>query len=248
MGTWNNLYESTPRQGYNPGYGAREFQGLKARTAERVSVEHIFGQNETDSTYNMGIHKEGSGRILVVDEGSSSREDLYKLLVMGDVGRLKATLNERPSSLQIDDDNPVAPNYESDNYAKIDISTDILGDEDVAIVSLFDYDRMVNKTFDESIGGIKEFTLKARVQDHLMSELIKDDIEAAFDLLTPEDVKNVLNLDQLRTIVAQARDHNLFFPDSYNVDTVNEDGIDYVNETIQVNTVRAQNVYGAVWG
>ena len=49
MGTWNDLYNAQPRQGFNPGYGAREFQGLKSRLTERLSIEHIFGQNETDS-------------------------------------------------------------------------------------------------------------------------------------------------------------------------------------------------------
>lgn len=247
--TWNDLYESTPRQGYNPGYGAREFQTMKARVSERVSVEHIFGQNETDSGYSLGLHKEGSGRILVVDEGSASRDSLYRLEVMSDVGRLKASVDERASSLQIDDTDPIAPDYESDNYAKLQISSDILGDDSVAVVTLFDYDKMVNLTFDQSIGGLKEFSLKARVQDLDSALASKTDNNTAIVWTDVDDKRNVMPAEQLVDLISDAKEHNIFdSTDSYNDNTTTVDGIVYTNEDIYAQTIRAQYVYGAVWG
>ena len=250
MAIWDDLYNSLPRQGYNPGYGAREFQGLKSRIVARISVGHIFGQDETDSGFTGGKHKEGSARVSVVDdlEGASPRAD-YRIsaVATGDEGRVEMNLADRATNLKVndvfDDTNDVATRY---SIIKVVADLDDVGGTEV--VSIFDYDRMMNLTYDQTISGTKTFgdhVLVPNVTTELATILDSDTLDPAE---TGEDLLNPLNIGQGRTKIKVARDMNIFdASDAYNtIETV--DGLDYTMHTINCQAVYARNIYGAVWG
>lgn len=248
MAIWDNLYNSLPRQGYNPGYGAREFQGLKSRIVERMIVEHIFGEDEVDSGYTGGKHREGAARVSVQDgqEGVSPRAD-YRInsLASLDVGRLNVDLRERGSALEV---NGVAGvTDEALRYKVLSVVADF-DDVAVEVVSLFDYDKLVNTTFDQTIAGTKTFSnhvLVPNVTTELATTLDTDTLDPAE---ADEDLLNPLNIGQGRTQLKVARDMNIFdSTDAYNtVETV--DGVVYTMKTINCQAVYAKNIYGATWG
>ncbi len=247
MATWNDLYESTPRQGYNPGYGAREFQTMKSRISDRISVEHIFGQNETDLTEGYaGAHKEGSARIFVADQGT--READSKVAAIGEIGQLIATMTPitTKQTNEIDSDSSSEANF----AAKLSINAE-LENGTVALETLFDYEGLVNTSYDQNIGGMKEFTLLARVQDHREGgKLELEDINDTFSAFTKvDDARNVLNAGELRELIADSKNWNLFDnTKDYNAPVLHTDGKYYTPHDIHVNSVHAKNVYGAVWG
>jgi len=255
MPTWNDAYEATPRQGYNPGYGAREFQTMKARISDRLDIDHIFGENETLATGVLGeslsgFHKEGSARISVTDgnQGDSTRA----------LSRISNTV--QPGRIFLDvSTKEIVDYYEVDEVAD-SVNREAIRDNIISVVAelvsgtpsvetIFDYDAMVNRTYDQTIGGIKEFTLKARTADVTSTDLEKDDEATALSTLTNDEKKDMVNMGQLRQLLVEAKEHNILTTDDvYNTVDDTVDGIDYTAHNIQVNAVYAKNVYGATWG
>ena len=251
MAIWGNLYNSLPRQGYNPGYGAREFQGLKSRLTTRLNREHIVGEEELVpglSGYSGGNHREGSAMVSVQDglEGASPRAD-YRInsLASAHIGRVNMDLQERPSALEI---NGVAGTSTAALRYKI---ISVIGDigAGAEVLTILDVDTLMDLTFDQAINGTKTFN------EHVLVPDVASELETAQDVdtldpvpATDEDFLNPLNIGQGRAIIKTARDMNIFNAgDSYNdIETV--DGIDYTKQTISVQNIYAQNMFGVAWG
>lgn len=167
MATWNSLYESTPREGYNPGYGARHFQGLKSRISERANIEHIWGDDETDYSLTGGYHREGSARVQVEDYYSDyttsgeyyrgdTRIDGESLDDSQAIGRVIVTLTERDEALRVNNTLQTDESTEGDRPAEYKQSIAVIchpQDQDIETDTIFDYDAFVNTSFDQLASG-----------------------------------------------------------------------------------------------
>ena len=250
MPTWNDKYNATPRQGYNPGYGAREFQGLKGRITDRMSVDHIFGEDETLASLTSGVHKEGSAVVTVFDGNETDTpRATYREANTSEIGRVSFYIDERVTDLKV---NTVTQTETAAvREAKIKFIADLIGSgTSISQEIIFDFDKVVNVTYDQDIAGIKIFTDTARVQDSTIEIEKVDEATAYVAVSEPDSLQEVIPLGQLRGIITEAKAHNILDAadaGAYNtIETV--DGIDYTLHSISVQSVRAKNIYGVAWG
>ena len=250
--TWNSTYEAQPKGRYNPGYGAAEFRTLKKALSDRLKIEHIFTYESGENVYTGGTHREGSARVEVLDPNSSDSDRTNNKIDVGsssDFGRLRADLTERSSALTVNTD--AATDHEGTLFHKFETIANISGTASVETV--YDYDWFVNLKHDqlgaEGIGGIKEFTSKARVQNINSGYWSKSEEGGNFDPLSDnEDEKLAVNLKNFRDAFVEAKEHNIFEVNGYNSTYFGSDGVEYTDKDIKCRTVTAENVYGAVWG
>jgi len=253
MGIWNNLFEATPRQGYNPGYGAREFRILKSRIRERNQVEHIFGADEAaaDTADTMGKHKEGSARVEVKDDQYATRNaDFIRAIASATtVGRVRMEVDTRGASKKtINGDD--GTNFYAENFSKIFVTTENEVDT-LAVTGIFDHDNFVDIWHDYTIGGTKDITSgHLKVANVTAGALINDELGGTYDAVLGDDesVEDALNIGKGRDLIIDAKEWNLFDnTKAYNLAVV-DDGVAYTPHTIHLEAVYAKNVYGATWG
>jgi len=252
MGIWNNLFEATPRQGYNPGYGAREFRILKSRIRERNQVEHIFGadENVADATDTMGKHKEGSARVEVIDDQVATRNSdfIRSIAAATTVGRVRVGVETRGSDkLQINGED--GANFFATNQAKIAVTAD--NDSGLEVITIFDHENYVDIWHDSDILGTKDITSgHLKVADVTAGALINDELGGTYDAVldTKESVNDALNIGQGRDLIIEAKEWNLFDNTKAYNKAVTDDGVEYTPHTIHVDAVYAKNVFGATWG
>ena len=252
MAVWNDLYNALPRQGFNPGYGAREFQGLKSRLQDRVIVEHIFGEEESTGIYYGGKHREGSAIVAVEDglQGAAPRLTFRTdARTSSDIGRVNVDVTERLTAGILETETVDGSSEEALRYKVITVIVD--QGSGAEPVEIFNYDKLVNVTFDQTITGIKKFTGYTEVEDIAVSATYTKPLQLTVGFtapVAPISTKNPMNMGQIRTIVLDAKEHNILDSgDTYNtIETV--DGVDYTMETIHVQAVYAKIVHGAVWG
>ena len=255
MATWNNDYNKTPRNGYNPGYGAQEFRLLKTNLVDRLRREHGFGQDETDNSILGGYHKEGSTRFFVEDSSSAtSARTLNKVASIGEVGQGFIDVQERVDALEQNEVEQESNEAVFNHKLYANVSLDHLDPTTLTKELIFDYDDLVNTTFDQDIYGIKTFQNSINLGTVPSANIIKatEDADPAFPpVVAPVSIEVAVPLSQLRERLVDAKEHNILagtgVDGAYNTTEV-VDGYTYTMHDISCQTIRAKNIYGAVWG
>ena len=102
MATWNDLYEQSPRNSNNPGFGAAAIRDVKTQIREILETSIAFGDGFVPIDFGdvpSGTMREGSARAYVLDDDWLSRPDIVPSPV-GQIGQIKVWAKELTPSVQ----------------------------------------------------------------------------------------------------------------------------------------------------
>lgn len=265
MAIWSTSYENQPRNFNNPGEGAYHFRDFKTAVRERISVEHIMGDDEQDLTDSVGgEHKEGSARALVTDEGSALRPTAERFTSTEKIGRMEVDMTILDTLRTQDGDdlqNVAGYDYTDQLAKKIAVScATILGSSGVPtaptdpteteLYTIFDYDKIVDIIQDQVVNGIKKYTLSPQVPNIAAagSETVLKGWETFLETAEVAEKLASVNVDEAYATSLDGKTHNIF--DADNVD--NEDNIQAdsdspsANSSVVLESIHARDIYGTV--
>lgn len=239
MATWNADYELIPQARNNPGYGADGIRSVKTQVRERIDREHIMGDSETDTGKLGGTHREGGARVLTTDTDVLNRGEVQIEFPLTEVGQIEIDVTQQPSSERTQDGtnlDEVAGFDKSANFKKqiklvmtqIDTATGSTASPlSTRVETVFDWDDFVNLLTDQSIKGIKTFTLSPQALEQV--GISQDGYDSA-------DAQKMVRADELHARHVEAKEMNIF--------AVGEVG---ETQNITCAEVHADKVYGAVY-
>lgn len=232
--SWTSAtWEQQPRNLTNPGYGAEAIRTEKVATREHGEVEHYWGDNESIDDASPGRHREGQAKVFIYDDESTTR--LGRLTSVREVGQIEIDLLDKTVIPEIDE-----VDITDDRIYNLILST---YDKDNVKVTLFDDSLYVSKDLDQIVSANIEFTGDLVIPDVSTTELVGDPLTP-----TDPDKDKPIKFDQVRDEVNTAFYWNIFDLD----DTRNtgyfglSDG--KLNIDVSANVIRANSVYGAVYG
>jgi hypothetical protein len=229
---WTSLgFEQQPRNLTNPGFGAEAIRTDKVAVREHGEVEHFWGDNEVNGS--LGRHREGSASAFILDDDSNTR--LGRLISTRLVGQLEIDLLDKATIPEIDE-----VDITDDRIYNLVIST---YDKDDLKVKVFDDSLYVSKDLDQLVSANINFTGDLEVKDVSSSEQVGEPLLG----LDPDKDKPI-KFDQVRDEVNTAFYWNTFDKsEALNTGHFGLNGTE-LNIDISANVIRANNVYGAVWG
>lgn len=261
MPIWTSNYKTVPQSFKNPGQGAFHFRDFKEAVEERGAIEHIWGQPETDLSLAGGLHREGSARVMVQDEGTALRGTDERITADTQrIGRTEIDLELLTVRRQQDGENISITNagdYTSQLRktitvygAEIDANgTPVAGtdpDQTLPFV-VFDYDKFVDIYQDQgSINGVKRFILSPQVPNFAEAgdASVREGWENYLDTATAFEKQGAVNIDEVSEIATEARDWNIF--DSTNDDNPTIVDLDSPTGDVTLHNIEAQEIYGTI--
>ena len=264
---WSDNWEKQPQDVSNPGFGADQIRSDKIGVRERAELEHAFGPDELDKAAVGGVHLEGSGRVWINDD-ESTNDDAARADKIVDAG-LTDSLDL--SGRMVVDLNLIDPLPETDGSAILDtdpvarVRTIKCYDGDGNLLTVFDPDKFLSTIIDQTVQGVKTY-----IHQQLLDSTAWH-TDAEYDALTaPEQAiadKETLPRAEIVAKATSAKEHDVFDPnDSYNQD----EGLvvlyawsdpdiaawtagyrstkDITCNKFAASEVRAENLYGTVWG
>ena len=240
MATWDVTFEAQPGDGFNPGGGAASIRELKTAISERLNRSHYWGSDEstTQGEYG-GQHKEGSARAFISDGSESGRTNQSTPtmaseavgLVRIDVTPLEGTARRRQGDEYLDDIAGYSTRDQARRTLEI-VGTDPITDTP-AIITVFDYDKLVDIIANQTIEGIKTF-----ISAPLSSEtvVIDDDYDSA-------DADKLVGAQEIHDWGEEGKYHNLYDPTD--ADNQAYFGIG-PNDPVPLS-LNCQSVKGIVW-
>lgn len=230
--SWTSAtFEQQPRNLTNPGYGADAIKTGKVATRERGEVEHFWGDNESLGT--VGRHWEGAARLFILDDESATRD-----------GRLTSGRITGQGEVDLSDQSPVPEiggvpiTSIDDRFYKLILST---YNKDDAKITVFDPTLYVSKDLDQTVTADIIFTGDITLPDHTPSEIVGE-------VLTGDEKEFGIPYKRVRGEVNEAFYWNIY--DKNETRNTGHFGLSgsELNINISANEVRANAVYGAVYG
>lgn len=232
--SWTSAtWEQQPRNLTNPGYGAESIRTSKVATREHGEVEHFWGDNETTLEGDPGRHREGQAKVFVLDDESGTR--LGRLTSVRETGQIEIDLLEKATAPTIDDV-PIT----DDRIYNLILSA---YDKDDAKVTVFDDSLYISKDLDQIVTANIEFTGDLTIEDVSSVNPVGEALET-----TNPDRDKPIKFSQSRDETNEAFYWNIFDKnDSRNTGYFGLSGSE-LNISVSANVIRANAVYGAVYG
>ena len=268
MAFWTNNYKNVPANFKNPGQGAYHLRDTKEAVEQRETREHIWGQPELDQSLPGGLHREGSARVFVTDEGTDNRgADEAVTAHSQRIGRVYVDLMKRTSKRQ--QDGVDLPNASGGDIAaqlkktitvysaQLDANNEPVDGVDPELTDpfvVFDYDAFVDIHQDQSINGIKDFTLSPQVPNYVKAgETVPEAWKDVIDTGTIAEKKGAVNIAESYVMLDDAKQFNNFDPDEPDNDDFTIIDEDAPEGLVMPLIIRATDIYatklrGAVYG
>lgn len=258
MPIWTSNYKTVPQSFKNPGQGAFHFRDVKEAVEERAVTEHIWGQEETDLTLGGGLHKEGAARVMVTDEGTVSRgSDERVTSNTSRIGRVLVDLSKL-STFREQDGVPLdfinGGDYATQLVKKIQVESAEMAANgtpvdgaDTALTQLmtvFDYDALVDIIQDQVLAGIKRYVTSPQVPN--IADAGAASVREGWDdfLLTASAFEKLAstNVDEVSEITEESRTFNIF--DSTDTDNTTQADTDSPTGDVVLETIEAVRIHG----